>query len=160
MGARQSDDNTFDPEIFLEVQRKTYSRALQELQAGRKEGHWMWFVFPQLRGLGKSFYADLYGLDGLEDARMYLAHPTLGPRLVQCVEATLKLEHLSANQVFGTPDDLKFYACLTLFNMVLPSDVFHQGLVLFYDGASHRITVDMLRGDGGSFKSILRRLFR
>jgi uncharacterized protein (DUF1810 family) len=100
---------------FLEAQQGCYSRVLEELATGAKTSHWMWFIFPQLKGLGLSATARRFGLAGLEEARAYLAHPLLGQRLRECARALLSIEGRSAHQIFGSPDDLKLRSCLTLF---------------------------------------------
>ena len=106
---------------FLEAQdardgaSTVYERALAELQAGRKRTHWMWFVFPQLEGLGSSFMAQKYALASADEAAAYLAHPVLGPRLRACVAAVNAVEGRTAHEVMGSPDDLKLRSCLTLF---------------------------------------------
>ena len=100
---------------FLEAQQGCYSRVLEELGAGAKTSHWMWFIFPQLKGLGMSSTAQHFGIAGLEEARAYLAHPILGVRLRECTRALLAIEGRSAHAIFGTPDDLKLRSCLTLF---------------------------------------------
>ena len=99
-------DDPFDLARFVTAQDFIYDRALDELKAGRKRTHWMWFIFPQLRALGRSTRAEFYGLDGLAEARAYLAHTLLGPRLRQCTQAVLECEATSLNVLFGSPDDL------------------------------------------------------
>ena len=113
-------DDPFDLARFVEAQRSTYEQVVAELKAGRKRSHWMWFVFPQLRGLGRSTAAERYGISGAEEARAYLAHPLLGPRLLECTELVLAIERMSATDIFGTPDDLKLRSCMTLFETVAP----------------------------------------
>ena len=104
-----------DLDRFVRAQARHIDDALRELRAGRKRTHWMWFVFPQLRGLGRSAMAFEYGLSGLDEAKAYLAHPVLGPRLFDCTRAVLGVQGRSANEIFGSPDDLKFQSCMTLF---------------------------------------------
>lgn len=106
----------FDLARFVDAQRDTFDAALAELRAGRKRTHWMWFVFPQLAGLGSSPNAQYYGLRGLDEARAFLAHPVLGPRLVACCEALLAVDpDRTAHDVLGSPDDLKLRSSATLF---------------------------------------------
>jgi uncharacterized protein (DUF1810 family) len=105
----------FDLERFVTAQKPVFGRVLGELQAGRKRSHWMWFVFPQLRGLGRSPMADRYGIGSLAEARAYLAHPVLGPRLDLCTQTVLESEAASLHAIFGSPDDMKFRSCATLF---------------------------------------------
>ena len=126
-GGRGADP--FGLKRFLDAQRDVYEQALAELRAGCKRTHWMWFVFPQMEGLGFSETSRYYGIGTREEAAAYLAHPVLGPRLVQCAEALLDLEGRSAAQVFGYPDDLKLKSCLTLFaNVAGAQSVFLQVL--------------------------------
>lgn len=130
---------------FVEAQRPTISRAMDELHAGRKTSHWMWYVFPQLKGLGSSETAMHFGISDLDEARAYLAHPSLGSRLVECVQALLKHRHLSALQILGSPDDLKLRSCLTLFNEAQPeSALYQQALDRFYGGKPDERTLQLL----------------
>jgi len=105
---------------FLEAQEGDYARAMSELRQGRKRTHWMWYIFPQLDGLGFSPTARRYAIRGLDEASAYLDHPVLGPRLVACVETLLDLRGLSAQAIFGSPDDWKLRSCATLFACVSP----------------------------------------
>ena len=106
-----------------------------ELARGRKRSHWMWFVFPQLKGLGVSSTAQHYGIASLEEARAYLAHPVLGPRLRECCELMLAVPQRSAHEILGSPDDLKFRSCLTLFSLAAPHEpLFRLCLERFYSG--------------------------
>lgn len=135
----------WDLERFVLAQRVNYEDALREMRCGRKQTHWMWYIFPQLRGLGRSAMSMRYGLDGLEEARTYLAHPVLGPRLLECCEAVLKADSNDPWEVFGSPDDLKFRSCLTLFALADPSvPVFEQLLEKFYGGKKDPCTLDIL----------------
>lgn len=135
----------WDLERFVLAQQLNYEDALREIRSGRKQTHWMWYVFPQLRGLGRSVMSMRYGLDGLEEARAYLAHPTLGPRLLVCCDAALKADSNDPWIVFGSPDDLKFHSCLTLFALAYPSEpVFEQLLEKFYRGKKDPGTLDIL----------------
>jgi uncharacterized protein (DUF1810 family) len=112
-----SDNLAFNLERFVEAQSSAWPRALEELQTGRKESHWMWFVFPQLAGLGMSPTAQLYALASEDEARAYLRHSLLGPRLIQATEATLTHSGKSLHQIFGSPDDMKFRSSMTLFEL-------------------------------------------
>jgi uncharacterized protein (DUF1810 family) len=107
----------FDLERFMKAQAGVYDMALAELTAGRKRSHWMWFVFPQARGLGHSAMSQHYGLSSLEEARAYLDHPVLGPRLRRCAEAVLDCGEASLNRIFGAPDDVKFISCMSLYRL-------------------------------------------
>lgn len=138
-----------DLERFVAAQAPVFSDVLAELEAGQKRSHWMWFVFPQLRGLGRSQMAWRYGITSLEEARAYLAHPVLGPRLQACCELLLGLPAHSATQVFGTPDDLKLESSMTLFAAAAPSPEararFERVLERFCDGERDAATLAQLR---------------
>jgi uncharacterized protein (DUF1810 family) len=110
-----SADDPFDLRRFVAAQSGTYRNAVEELRSGRKRGHWMWFVFPQLRGLGSSAMAARYGLSSLEEARAYLAHDVLGPRLRECTRLVNEVQDRSIIDIFGSPDDLKLRSSMTLF---------------------------------------------
>lgn len=133
---------------FVEAQERDYDRALGELRAGRKTSHWIWYVLPQLRELGRSQRALHYGITGLDQARRYLADPVLGPRLRACVGAMLTHGDKSANDILGSPDDLKFRSCLTLFEAAADDEgdrsLFARALDLFYEGKRDRVTLDLL----------------
>jgi len=126
----------FDLERFVQAQAGVIADVRAELQAGRKQSHWMWFVFPQLRGLGHSAMAQHYGIASLEEARAYLAHPVLGARLRECCELMLAVPApRSAHEILGSPDDLKFRSCVTLFSLADPQDaVFRRCLDRFHGG--------------------------
>ena len=128
-------EDPFKLSRFVEAQAKDYSRALAELRAGEKHTHWIWYVLPQLRGLGSSSMAISYGIGSAQEAEAYLAHPVLGPRLRECVAAMNALDGLSAVQVLGQIDAAKFRSCLTLFRSVDPKDaVFGEALDKFFAG--------------------------
>src|SRR6187401_935311 len=110
-----AETETFDLDRFVEAQSSSYPQALVELRAGRKRTHWMWYVFPQMRGLGRSAMSDRYGISSLAEARAYLAHPVLGERLLECAGAVLQHRDQSAMAIFGSPDDLKLRSSATLF---------------------------------------------
>jgi uncharacterized protein (DUF1810 family) len=130
---------------FVEAQAPVYASALAELRAGEKRGHWMWFIFPQLAGLGRSPMAQHYAIHSLDEARAYLAHPLLGPRYRECCEAVLVVEGRSAHEIFGSPDDLKFRSSLTLFDQVEPDSIFHSALEKYFDGKPDALTLEKLR---------------
>lgn len=135
----------FDLERFVKAQEPDYARALSELRAGRKRSHWMWYVFPQIRGLGFSPMAQRYGISGLAEARAYLDHPVLGPRLRESAEALLAIEGASAHDIFGSPDDLKLRSSATLFSEASSrSSVFERLLEKFYDGERDSATLRLL----------------
>lgn len=127
--------DAFDLGRFVDAQAGVHATALAELEAGRKRTHWMWFVFPQLAGLGSSPMARAYAISGLEEARAYLAHPVLGPRLLACTAAVNAVEGRSAHEIFGSPDDLKFRSSMTLFARAAPQEpAFRQALETYYGG--------------------------
>ena len=121
---------------FVSAQRPVFERVLAELRAGRKTSHWMWFVFPQARGLGQSAMSLLYGIASLDEARAYLAHPTLGPRLGECVALVTAAQAASLRAIFGTPDDLKFRSSMTLFALAANGDggVYQRALARWCEG--------------------------
>ncbi|WP_454892368.1 DUF1810 domain-containing protein [Agrobacterium vacciniicorymbosi] len=135
----------FKLERFIAAQKITYEVALGELQAGKKRSHWMWFIFPQIAGLGTSETARLYAISGLVEARAYLDHPLLGARLVECTEAMLSHSDHSAHDILGSPDDMKFHSCMTLFSAVSETDVlFERAIHRFYDGKRDEETMSRL----------------
>lgn len=143
-----SQDDPFDLARFVHAQQAAYAQALAELRAGRKRSHWIWYVLPQLRGLGMSAMAERYGLGGLAEARAYLAHPVLGPRLHECVAAMLSHPTLSAADILGEVDALKFRSCLTLFARADdPGSVFEKALARFYAGRPCTPTLQRLDAD-------------
>ena len=129
---------------FVEAQASVYADALAELRAGRKRTHWMWFVFPQIAGLGLSAMAQHYAIASRAEAEAYLAHQVLGPRLRECTQAVLDVSGRTAHEIFGSPDDVKFRSCLTLFDAVAPGDMFDRALTRFYGGERDRATLDRL----------------
>ena len=142
MAAPQTDP--FDLARFVEAQAGTVERALAELRAGRKQSHWMWFVFPQIAGLGSSPMAQRYAIASLDEARAYLAHPLLGPRLRDCTQAAIAAPG-SAREVFGSPDDMKFRSSMTLFARAAPEEsLFPEALARFYEGVEDAKTLDRL----------------
>lgn len=131
---------------FIEAQQDTYVTALSELRAGRKRGHWMWFIFPQLRGLGKSETAAYYAIADLAEAESYLRHPLLGPRLVECTNAVSASGARSLRDLVGYPDDMKFISCMTLFSAVRHApDIFSITLTKFNDGEPDALTLGLLK---------------
>lgn len=130
---------------FLDAQKSTYASALGELRAGWKHGHWMWFIFPQIAGLGHSSTAQFYAIRNLDEAAAYLAHPVLGQRLIECFEALLLHPERSARDILGSPDDLKLRSCATLFAQVQPPHpVFGKILSRFYSGHPDTRTLELL----------------
>lgn len=134
-----------DLDRFVQAQESAYAMALAEIQSGRKQSHWMWYIFPQLRGLGRSDMAHTYGLRDATEARAYLRHPILGPRLIEVTEAVLAIQHRSAYDIFGTPDDLKLRSCCTLFaHLSPPGSVFEQVLTQYFQGKPDPKTLELL----------------
>lgn len=130
---------------FVRAQANDYDRALSEIRSGQKRSHWMWFIFPQLDGLGSSPISRRFAIRSLDEARAYLAHPLLGPRLLECAEAVLRLEGRSATEIFGTPDDLKLRSSATLFACVSPpGSAFHRLLAMYYGGGQDGRTMRLL----------------
>ncbi len=139
----------FGLERFVEAQEGVYGQACAELRAGRKRSHWMWFVFPQIRGLGSSPMAVRYAISGLEEARAYLEHPVLGLRLRECVGMVAGVEGKTIEEIFGYPDDLKFHSSMTLFAKVAEegsqSDgVFSVALGKYFGGEMDRETLERI----------------
>jgi len=137
--------NAYNLHRFLDAQERVYDTVLAELRAGRKSSHWMWFIFPQITGLGHSEMAQKFAITSLEEAKAYLQHPILGPRLRACTQLVLNLDGRSAEQIFGYPDNLKFRSCLTLF-MTATTDnkVFKDALLKYFDGKPDTVTLDLL----------------
>ena len=130
---------------FVAAQEPDYERALAELRRGRKESHWMWYVFPQFRGLGSSPISQRYAIGSLAEARAYLAHPVLGPRLVECAEAVLAISDRSATDIFGWPDDMKLRSSATLFAEASePGSPFHRILARYFAGQADGRTLSLL----------------
>lgn len=133
----------FDLDRFVEAQRDVYPQALAELRRGAKRGHWMWFVFPQLRGLGRSETAKRFGIASIEEATAYLSHPILGPRLRECVEALQDLTGPSASEVFGDVDALKLRSSLTLFALAEGGQIFDAAVSRWFGSMDGR-TLELL----------------
>ena len=141
-------NDPFDLERFVRAQKGDYERALAEIRNGRKRSHWMWYIFPQIEGLGSSAMSQRYAIRSRAEARAYLDHALLGPRLLDCVEALLNLEGRSVEQIFGFPDDRKLRSCATLFETVSPPDsVFHRLLEKYFQGERDPITLRRLAGE-------------
>ncbi len=140
-----STDDPHDLNRFVLAQEGDYEQALPEIRAGRKRSHWIWYIFPQIDGLGFSSMSRRYAIRSLDEARAYLDHPVLGPRLLECAEAALGIEGRSAHDIFGSPDDMKLRSCATLFAAVTPADSpFARLLDRFYDGERDARTLQLL----------------
>ncbi len=143
-----TNNDEFQLERFVEAQDGIYSTVLSELRAGKKRSHWMWFVFPQFAGLGFSSTAAYYAIKSVAEARAYLSHPVLGPRLQECVEALLELDGLTVSVIFGYPDDLKFCSSMTLFDFVAPDNtLFKEAIDKYCGGRRDDKTLTLLARD-------------
>ena len=136
---------------FVAAQALHYSVALQELRQGKKESHWMWFIFPQVAGIGYSEISRHFAINSTSEASAYLMHPLLGQRLVECCEAVLAIESRTAHEIFGSPDDMKLHACATLFSYVSPTgNIFDRIIVKYFGGKKHMKTISLIEsGDTG-----------
>ena len=135
----------FNLDRFVQAQDPVLARVRAELRAGAKRTHWMWFVFPQLAGLGRSETARHYALASLEEARGYLSHPLLGARLIECTGLVNAVKNRSAQQIFGDPDDLKFHSSMTLFARARPDEpAFTDALRKYFGGMPDRLTTEKL----------------
>ena len=130
---------------FLDAQEGVFAQVCDELAAGRKRTHWMWFIFPQLKGLGSSPTAQLYGISGRDEVEAYLKHPVLGKRLRHCTQLLLEVQGRSIDEIVGDPDNLKFRSSMTLFAQLTKDDeVFVAALEKFYDGKADPLTLERL----------------
>jgi uncharacterized protein (DUF1810 family) len=140
--------NTDDPYFlsrFLLAQQDDFQRALAEIHSGRKRTHWMWYIFPQIDGLAFSSTSKYYAIKSIDEAKAYLEHPVLGPRLLECAEAVVGVEGRSAKEIFGSPDDLKLRSCATLFACVSPAgSAFERLLEKYYGGERDQKTLRLL----------------
>jgi uncharacterized protein (DUF1810 family) len=138
-------DDPFDLQRFVDAQAPVYERVRAELMNGRKQSHWMWFIFPQIAGLGHSAMARRYAISSLDEAKAYLAHPTLGPRLRECTRLIVRVDGKSAYEILGSPDDMKFHSCMTLFARAAPQDeMFKAALDKHFDGGVDASTLAKL----------------
>lgn len=136
----------FDIERFVYAQEKKFDVALEEIKNGKKESHWMWFIFPQILGLGESDTSIFYSLSGIGEAKLYLEHQVLGPRLVQITKELLSLETDDPVEIFGEVDSLKLNSCMTLFDCVSSgNNIFYQVIDKFYDGKKDQKTLQLIR---------------
>lgn len=148
MPDRSNDDEPNDPHDlrrFVDAQSSNYVDALSELRSGEKRSHWMWYVFPQYEGLGRSPMAYRYSIKSVVEAEAYLRHPILGPRLMECAEVLLGLDGRSAHEIFGSPDDAKLRSSATLFSSVAPAgSAFHRILERYFAGTPDRKTLELI----------------
>lgn len=141
-----SSNDPFDLARFVDAQDGVHACAVEELKAGQKRSHWMWFIFPQIAGLGFSSTARFYAIAGSDEARAYLAHPVLGPRLIECTKILNNLQGRSLTQIFGYPDNMKFRSSMTLFERVAgPDSEFSAALEKYCSGQRDTATLDLLR---------------
>jgi uncharacterized protein (DUF1810 family) len=138
-------DDPYDLNRFVSAQSAMYPQVLAELQAGEKRSHWIWFVFPQLKGLGQSSTSEFYGIGSLKEAQAYARHPVLGPRLEQCTRLVNLVEKRPIEQILGYPDDLKFRSSMTLFARAVPENaLFNEALKKYFNGEPDRRTLELL----------------
>ena len=139
-------NDPFDLQRFVSAQNPVFEQVCSELRQGRKESHWMWFVFPQLQGLGHSGMANKFGISSRDEAEAYLGHSILGPRLKECTQLVNLVEGRSIDQIFGYPDNLKFRSSMTLFSCLGPdTEVFVTALQKYFGGQPDRLTLERLR---------------
>ena len=137
--------DNYNLQRFLDAQDYAYDTILDELRAGRKVSHWIWFIFPQITGLGHSGMAQRFAITSLDEAKAYLQHPVLGPRLRACTQLVLDVNGQSAEEIFGYPDHLKFRSCMTLFlTATTDNKVFNDALLKYFDGKPDTLTLDFL----------------
>ena len=138
-------NDPFNLQRFLEAQNPIYEQVCHELRAGEKRSHWMWFIFPQLRGLGSSPTAVAFGISSLAEARAYLEHPILGRRINECTRMVLAVENRSIYEILGYPDDLKFRSSMTLFASAgVDAQIFRDALQKYFDGVPDPLTLELL----------------
>lgn len=137
--------DSFNLPRFVHAQDPVFARVEEELRNGKKRSHWMWFIFPQIAGLGGSEMSRHFAISGAEEATAYLNHPLLGSRLRACTQSVLNVKQRSVADIFGHPDDLKFHSCMTLFAQVVPEgSVFHQALERYFHGIQDDWTLSLL----------------
>ena len=138
-------DDPYNLQRFVDAQARVYESVRTELRQGSKRSHWMWFIFPQIAGLGRSAMSTRYAISSLTEAEAYLKHPILGPRLRECTRLVVLVKDRSAYEILGSPDDMKFHSCLTLFACAAPEDqLFRDALEKYYDGAEDPATLAKL----------------
>ncbi|MGB8276513.1 MAG: DUF1810 domain-containing protein [Methylovirgula sp.] len=141
----RTDGDPFDLQRFVDAQAPIFAQVCAELREGRKRTHWMWFVFPQIAGLGVSEMARRFAISSRAEAAAYLEHPILGPRLKECTSLVNRVEGRTAREIFGSPDDMKFHSSMTLFATVAPdNDVFKEALRKYFGGVGDRLTLERL----------------
>lgn len=141
----EKQSETFHLQRFVDAQQHTYQNALEEIRKGRKIGHWIWFIFPQMKGLGRSYMSNDYGITSLDEARAYLAHPILGSRLIEMTEALLQHKEKTAFEILGSIDAIKVRSCMTLFDLVDPNSIFADTLAAFYNKERDELTLNLIK---------------
>jgi uncharacterized protein (DUF1810 family) len=138
--------DSFDLHRFVEAQETVYGQVLEELSCGRKRTHWMWFVFPQIAGLGFSAMAQRFAIGSRSEAVAYLAHDLLGPRLIECTRLVMAASEKTITDILGSPDDMKFRSCMTLFDAVSQQEIFAEAVAAFYPDGKDPATLAILDG--------------
>ena len=143
---------------FVHAQEDTYNLALEEVRSGKKRSHWMWYVFPQIRGLGRTMHSLFFSINDIDEAKEYLAHPILGKRLIEISQALLSLDTNDAHSIFGSPDDLKLRSCMTLFDVVRHDSIFSKVLAKFFDGERDALTLNILAEQSNPRKNAIENI--
>jgi uncharacterized protein (DUF1810 family) len=140
--------DSFDLQRFVDAQAPVYRQVIEELSHGRKRTHWMWFIFPQIAGLGFSAMAQRFAIGSRAEAVAYLEHDLLGPRLLECTGLVLAASEKTITDILGSPDDMKFRSCMTLFDVVSQQGIFAEGIAAFYPDGKDRATLEILQKFG------------
>lgn len=133
---------------FVDAQKGVYDSVVQELRNGMKRGHWMWYIFPQIAGLGMTATSQMYAIESIDEAKAYYAHPILGSRLQECTQLVTNVKGRTAKEIFGYIDNLKFRSCMTLFGCASGEGVFRDALDKYFDGEADQLTLDILKAAG------------
>jgi uncharacterized protein (DUF1810 family) len=136
--------DSFDLQRFVDAQAAIYPRVVEELSRGRKQSHWMWFIFPQMAGLGFSAIAQRFAIGSRAEAAAYLEHELLGPRLIECTRLVMAASEKPVSDILGSPDDMKFRSCMTLFDAVSKQEIFAEAIAAFYPDGKDRATLEIL----------------
>jgi uncharacterized protein (DUF1810 family) len=142
--------DSFDLQRFVDAQATVYPQVVAELSHGRKQSHWMWFIFPQIAGLGFSAMVQRFAIGSRAEGVAYLTHDLLGPRLMECTGLVLAASEKTITDILGPPDDMKFRSCMTLFDAVSKHEIFAEAIAAFYPDGKDRATLDILQRDQGS----------
>ena len=138
--------DTYNLQRFIDAQNLTYEEVINELKLGRKSSHWMWYIFPQIKGLGQSYMAQKFAISSLEEANAYLNNPILESRLRQCTQLVLNIEGRNIEQIFGYPDNLKFRSSMTLFlSAAKDNQLFKNALLKYFEGQPDQLTLNILK---------------